>query len=175
MFFYSDTNPLLSWAEAQIPGADSRCKQIAVETKRIIETTGGNFSISEITLVEFHSNLFKWERDTGKPNFGSAEADLCLIQIMDWIFHGHIQVIKLAPKLIEKAMAYVRLATRNGSCPLKAWDALHLAQANEWAHSLGVVVNIVTNDNVFEKFLKSFPEFTEYVKVYDPLKKKFYP
>jgi len=174
-FYYCNANPLLRWAEAQIPGASPSYQRIAQETIRIIEAADTCFAISEITIVEFHSNLFTFERDTNRPNFGATEADQCLAQLMSWVVHGQIQVINQPPKLVEKAMAYVALASRKGACALKAWDAIHLVQANYWAHSINASVRIVTNDTVFREFLRAFPEFTEFVGVYDPLNKAFYP
>ena len=174
-FYYCNTNPLLRWAEARVPSASPSCQQIARETERIIEAAGSSFAISEITIVEFHSNLFVFERDTNQPNFGAAEADQCLEQLMRWINNGQIQVINQAPKLVEKAMAYVALATRNKACALRAWDAVHLVQAIYWARSISAYVHIVTSDSVFKKFLMAFPECSEFVKIYDPLKRVPYP
>jgi hypothetical protein len=94
---------------------------------------------------------------------------------MRWINRGQIEVINQAPKLVERAMAYVALATRKKACALKAWDAVHLVQAIYWARSMSTSVYIVTSDGVFSEFLRSFPEFIEFVGVYDPLKKHFYP
>ena len=175
IYYYSDANPLLRWAEAKVPKPSPRCQQIGQETERIIQATDTIFAISEITIAEFHSNLFKFERDTGMPDFGELEADRCLDQLMKWIVAGQIQVVDQAPKIIEKAMAYVRLATRNKACALRAWDAVHLTQANYWSRLMDAPVNIVTNDGVFLDFLRAFPEFTESIRVYNPLKKRFYP
>jgi hypothetical protein len=173
MFYYSDANPFLRWVDAQIPGATDDCQQVARELKRIVENPEDILALSETTIAEFHSNLFKLERESS--NFDPANVDKCLDQFMEWMLRYQIQVIIPTPKLVEKAMAYVRLATRSKKCALKAWDAVHLVEANEWAHSLNMPVSIITNDKVFSNFLRFFPEFVEFIRIYDPLRRKFYP
>ena len=173
--YYLDTNPLLDWADAQAGVVDARCQRIAAEVERIITDVGNSNAMSEITLAEFQTNLSKWERDSAKPDFNPSVADHCLDTLMRWITDSRIEILEQPPKLIEKAMAYVRFATREQMRDLRAWDAAHLYQACHWARSRGTIVHIMTSDEDFPKILDAFPEFTSYVKIYDPNTRTVYP
>lgn len=109
------------------------------------------------------------------PNFDSSHSDRCLDQLMRWIDSGRIEVLTQVPKLIEKALAYVRFATREKACGLRAWDAAHLIQACHWALSIGATVHIITSDTAFRDFLKAYPEFMNLIRVYDPHTKRVFP
>ena len=174
-FFYFNANPLLRWAEAQVSVASPSCKRIAEEVNRIIENSNNINAISEITIAEYQSKLFDWERDNSKVEFDLNKADECLHQLMKWIDNAQIEVLRQPHKLIEKAMAYTRSAAVEKACSLRAWDAAHLFQACDWAKTTGAIVNIVTNDKAFYKFIEVFPEFTAFVKIYDPESRKYTP
>jgi len=174
-FYYCDCDPLMRWSEAQVIGAPVDSTKIATEMVQIIEAADTYVGISEITIIEFYNQLSIYERDSKCPNFGISEAGKCQKQLMKWVTDGHLYVMELPPKLIEKAMTYVKLATRHGSCALRSWDATHLVQAISLARSMDVQVNIITRDGVFADFLRAFPEFTQYLAIYDPLQKKFLP
>ena len=173
--FYINTNPLLDWAEAQTVVADNRCQRIAAEVEGIIEDSNNVNSISEITLAEYQSNLSKWVRDNTKSDFDSSLADQCLERVMRWITNGNIQVLEQPPRLIERAMAYVRFTTREKMRNLRAWDAAHIYQACHWARSMNTIVEIVTSDEGFPAIIEAFPEFQLYIRIYNPDNRTVYP
>lgn len=174
-FFYFDANPLLRWAEKQYLVVSPSCERIASEVERIITNSNIINAISEITIVEYQSNLFNFERDSSKPQFDLDKVDRCFHQLMVWIAQGRIEVLEQPPKLIEKAMAYIRTAAVEKACSLRAWDAVHIYQSCEWAKTTGALVNIVTNDPAFYKFIKTFPEFASHLRIYNPETKKYHP
>ncbi len=174
-FFYFDANPLLRWAEAQASDADARCKRIAGEVNRLITHADNINAISEITIVEYQSNLFNWNRDSKKTQFDLEKVEHCFNQLMLWIDQGKIEVLKQPAKLIEKSIAYIRTAAIEKACSLRSWDALHLCQACDWAKKTRAIVNIVTNDPAFYKFIEVFPGFTAHVIIYNPETKKTFP
>ena len=166
--YYFDTNPLLRWAEARTAGRNARCQRIAAEVERLIDDTTNVKAISEITLAEFQNQLSTHERDNAEPSLDSSWHDQCLDTIMGWIVGGHLKVLEPPPNLIEKAMAYVRFATREKSRNFRAWDAAHLYQACHWARSIGTTVQLVTSDEDFRGILDDFPEFQRFVRIYNP-------
>lgn len=174
-FYYFDANPLLRWAETQASGADKSCIRIAEEVNRLIANSDNINAISEVTIIEYQSNLFDWNRDSEKPQFDLEKVQYCFNQLMVWISQGRIEVLELPSQLMEKALAYIRAAAIEKACSLRSWDASHLCQACDWAKKTRAIVNIVTNDPAFYKFIKVFPEFTAHVKIYNPATKKTYP
>lgn len=72
-------------------------------------------------------------------------------------------------------MAYVRTAAVEKACSLRAWDTVHLYQACDWAKTTGALVNIITNDLAFYKFIELFPEFTAFVKIHNPELRRYTP
>jgi hypothetical protein len=174
-FYYFDANPLLRWAETQALGADKRCITIAGEVSRLITNSDNTNAISEVTIIEYQSNLFNWYRNSEKPQFDLGKAHYCFNQLMVWIDQGRIEVLELPSKWAERALAYIRTAAMEQAGSLRSWDAAHLFQACDWAKETRALVNIVTNDPVFRKFIKVFPEFAAHVRIYDPATKKTYP
>lgn len=159
----------------QVSGADSRCIAIARQVNRIIMKNDCINAISEITISEYQSNLFDWVRDDSKPDFDLGKADDCSNQLMRWIDEGRIEVLGQPPKLIEKALAYVRTAAAEKACSFRAWDAVHLFQACDWAKTIGAVVNIITNDRAFYRYINAFPEFSAHVRLYNPETGRYHP
>jgi len=174
-FYYFDANPLLRWAETQASGADTSCTKIAGEVNRLIANSDNINAISEVTIIEYQSTLFNWYRDSEKSQFDLEKAHYCFNQLMVWIDQGRIEVLELPSKWIEKALAYIRTAAIEKAGSLRSWDAAHLFQACGWAKKTGAIVNIVTNDPAFYKFIKVLPEFAAHVKIYNPKTKKTYP
>jgi hypothetical protein len=76
---------------------------------------------------------------------------------MRWIADGQLQVLTPFPRMFETAMSYITLSHRQGRA-LRAWDAVHLCPATEWAREAATQVTILTGDSDFEEFLKLFPK-----------------
>jgi hypothetical protein len=165
--YYVDANPLLCSADAQIatPAAyDTKVAGVVVALVEGASTT----AISEITLLEVHSNICDHWRDTGRPEHDDPWADRALGQLMAWLGDGLLEVLPQPPKLPEMAMVNVEEITRRARIRLRAWDAAHLLHAVSWSRQLGEQVTFVTADRDFEKVLDSLPEFRPHVELLDP-------
>jgi predicted nucleic acid-binding protein len=173
-FYYCDTSALLRWSEAQVPGFDGFCGKAAKELERIIASADSIVSISEITLAEFQSNIYVFERSSDKPHFTVPKGEECLEQLMKWIDNGQIEVLNQPTKLIEKALSYSIIANRYKGYGLRAWDAAHIMQACEWSRSINAIVIIISTDPDFKDFLAALPEMKAYINVYDPGLRKLY-
>jgi len=166
--YYFNTNPLVSWAESKAPSPDPRSSKIGRCVEQLVNDPASITAVSEITLVEFHNKLCDHWRASETPQYDSAWADSVQAELMRWIADGQLVVLNQPPKLIEKAIAYVTFATREHGRRLKAWDAVHLFHASDWARDQGQKVNLVTSDADFPSILDVYPEFKEFVNILDP-------
>jgi hypothetical protein len=57
-------------------------------------------------------------------------------------------------------MSYITLAQGKGRA-LRAWDAVHLCRAAEWAREPGQTVSTLTGDTDFGAFLELFPKLRD--------------
>jgi hypothetical protein len=83
---------------------------------------------------------------------------------MQWIAQGRLTVLAPFPRMFETARSYITLAHGQGRA-LRAWDAVHLCRATEWARETGQMVSILTGDTDFGEFLELFPKLRDFVEV----------
>ncbi len=114
--------------------------------------------------MEFHSNLCGHRRNNVHSDHDDAWFDDVRYILMGWIANGRLEVLAEESRTIETAMSYISLAQEEGK-RLKAWDAVHLCRATQWARDIGERVTVVTGDGDFEAFLSLFPTFREFVEV----------
>ena len=160
---YCDANPLMRWAEAQAASADQRSITAA---ERVIELVNGStlVAISEVTLIEFHDNVNAHRRNNKPGDHDDVWLDRVQIGVMRWIANGQVVVLAPFPRMFETARSYITLAQSKGRA-LRAWDAVHLCRATEWARETGQTVTILTGDADFGKFLELFPKLRDFIEI----------
>jgi len=160
---YLDANPLMRWAEAQASSADQR----SITTgQRVDELINGDtlVAISEVTLIEFHDNVSAYRRNNKPGDHDDAWLSQVQTEVMRWVASGRLGVLAPFPRMFETAMSYITLARGEGRA-LRAWDAVHLCRATEWARETGQRVTILTGDADFGEFLELFPKLHDFVEV----------
>ena len=161
--YYLDANPLLRRAEAlRPPAAESRCLTVAANFAALEEDAENVWAISEVTLIEYHSNVSSILRDSSphRAAYDEAWAREAQALVLERVRDGRLQMLPLSPKAFEVAMRFITRATREHSRYLDSWDAVHVHQAERWARDTGDRVKIVTNDKDFRRLFEVFPEFS---------------
>jgi predicted nucleic acid-binding protein len=158
---YLDTNPLIRWAESQAASAHQRSTTAGQRVEELIhgETV---VAISEITLIEFHDVVCTYCRSNKPGDHDPAWLSGVQESLMTWIADGSLLVLPPFPRMYETAMSYITLVLSQGR-RLKAWDAIHLCRATEWARETESRVTIVSGDADFETFLKLFPTLRGFI------------
>jgi hypothetical protein len=160
---YLDANPLMRWAEAQATSADERSTTAAARVEELI-SGDDTIAISEVTLIEYHDNISVYRRNNKPGDHDDDWLARSRTQPMQWIADGRLTVLAPFPRMLDTAMSYISLAQGQGRA-LRAWDAVHICRATEWARETGEPVSIVTGDSDFEEFLALFPKLRDFVKV----------
>lgn len=170
MHVYFDTNPLMRWAEAQVPAPEPRPAKIGLEVEKILGDSTNTCAVSEITLIEFFNNVcIYWrQNEPNKKQYNRAWVVAVQGAFMKWIAEGRLMVLPIYPRLFERAIIYVEAATAEHKSSLRSWDAAHLCSALEWAMALGERVQLVTNNGDMSKFIALYPEFSSSIELYDP-------
>ncbi len=161
---YLDTSALMRRAEALAHDASTRNKTIAPQIMSILDDPTRLLACSELTLVEYHNNLTTNWRNGQLPGcdqiwWASARSDL-----LDRVASGVVRVLPTPPKAIEQTMSLVTAATRDHGGALRAWDALHVVVAANWAHAAGGMVELVTSDGDFDPVLE-IAGFDKHLKI----------
>jgi predicted nucleic acid-binding protein len=160
---YFDANPLMRWAEAQAASASERSTTASQRVEELL-AAGATVAISEITLIEFHDNVCAYRRNNKPGDHDDEWLQKTQTEVMNWIADGRLSVLAPVFHMVETAMSYITLAQSRGQA-LRAWDAVHLCRATEWAHETGGKVTIVTGDADFGKFLGLFPKLGDFVAI----------
>jgi hypothetical protein len=150
---YLDTSALMRWSEGQSAGTTERNKKIAPVLESLLDDPARSVACSEITILEFHSNLSDRLRSASEPQYDDAWWGLARNGVLNRIADRQIAVLPIPPRAFEHVMALITAATTLGR-KLRAWDALHTVVAAEWATSSGTTVEIVTSDADFSVVLE---------------------
>jgi len=153
----------MRWAEAQASSADQRS---LIAAKRVEELINGATlaAISEVTLIEFHTNVCIFRRHNKPGDHDDAWLERVQTEVMRWIANGDLTVLAPTPRMFETAMSYITLAQSKGRS-LRAMDAAHLCRATEWARETGQMVTVLTGDPDFGDFLMLFPRFRDFIEI----------
>lgn len=166
-FTYLDTSALMRWASATSGSPSDRDERGRKAVDRLLAGPS-QVGASPVTIAEYTSVLFDHVRsqEDWASFFDAKDADRCTEQFMKWLSDGSITVRPLGRRAFEMGMAYVGMVGKTGK-KMRGWDAIHLYEAGRWARDLGQKVAIATSDKDFEKMIKLYPEFGDYVEVID--------
>jgi hypothetical protein len=146
---YLDTSALMRWSEGRSANTTERNKKIAPVLQSMLADPGRSFACSELTILEFHSNLSDRLRDQNEAHYDDEWWTSARNDVLDRIADRHILVLPTPPRAFEHVMALITTATSVLGRKLRAWDALHAVVAAEWANATGSVVEVVTSDADF--------------------------
>lgn len=166
---YLDTSPLMRWVEADVPTPRPRDVAVAHDLEGLLGSPGLVLALSELTLLEFRSNVSKDWRTTnaGYAQFDAAWAQRSNVRLMEKVANREILVVPEPVRAAEHAATLVDLATADHSIALGTWDAIHLITASAWAERAGETVSLYTTDDGFQRFVGRYPEFATFVQVMD--------
>jgi hypothetical protein len=167
---YLDANPLMRIAESDGAPPEHRSLRIEANVTPLIESADIVTAISQVSILEVHTNACKYVRQTEADfqRYDDAWLDRTMSQLMEWISGGSLIVRQAPPNVMLKAIAIVERATREARRNLRSWDAVHLIYACQWAREEGRQVELVSNNGDFRAFLDTFPEFASLVNLVDP-------
>lgn len=168
--FYLDTNPLLRWAEAKRPEtAEARCLAVSSALETMLADRDAVLAASEITLIEFHSNVHVIWRDEQpkRAPFNTEWLREAQAALMRLVQSDELHLLRLSPKAFELAMRYITIAAREHGRHLDSWDAVHIHQAERWARTVDSQVTFVSHDRQLRNFFDLFPEFGEHLDLLD--------
>lgn len=151
-------------AEATVPNPSARNRKICDRVDEILDDPNTTVAISEHTLLELHNNITTDWRNTQVPEYNQEWAEQCLVDVMELIADGTLEIVPIPPKAAEHAMTLVTIATRDYGNKFRAWDAVHLLTATAWAWEIGSVVKLTNTDTDFENFIELFPHFKAYIE-----------
>ena len=152
-YTYLDTSALMRKADASASTMVARVQKMQPVLQSIFADETRIFACSELTILDFHSNITTNYRSQALPDCDyewwlGARADL-----FQRIGDGQITVLPTPPKAAEHVMALVTLATSEHGRALHAMDAMHVVIAARWAYDIGARVEILTSDTDFDAAL----------------------
>jgi hypothetical protein len=150
---YLDTSALMRRAEGVATIATDRNNAIAPVLAGIMADSNRKFACSELTLLEFHSNITTNLRSSANPSWDYDWWRTARGTLLGDIGAQKIEILPPPPKSTEHVMALVTLATQQHGRALKAWDAMHAVVAGRWAYDNSANVVILTSDDDFDKAL----------------------
>lgn len=166
--YYFDANPLIYWALGRAGSSEAYEQTSAANFERLV-ANGDSLACSAPTLAEFMSTVWSVVRSE-KPKvnfFGEAEANSAMESLMGLMGNGRLRVQNLHPRAFEVGIAVVAAGTREQKGAFRAWDAIHLFEACQWARTIDQEVIVATADSDFSNIIAAFPEFGTYVSVLD--------
>jgi hypothetical protein len=150
---YLDTSALMRRAEGAARTSTARNAKIRPVLDAILAEPSRIFACSELTLLEFHSNITTNLRSNVNADWDYEWWTEARQVLLEDIGSGRIEVLQAPPKYAEHVMSLVTIATQEHHRALKAWDAMHAVIAGRWAYELGTDVVILTSDDDFDKAL----------------------
>lgn len=156
---YLDTSALMRRAESLASPATARNALIGPLLEGMIRDPARKIGCSEVTLLEFHTNVTTNFLRSSDPQFDQTWWDEAIGQIMDDLGSGRIEVLEVPPKATEHVMSLVTVATGAMNRKLRAWDAMHAVAAAKWAEESGETVTILTTDTDFDVALNVMAGF----------------
>lgn len=148
LYTYLDTTALMRRAEAAAEFPTARNKLIDSVLVDIFDDERRRFGCSELTLLEFHTNVTTNLR-SDISQFDHEWWERAVAVVMSDLASGRIQVLEAPPKAAEHVMSLVTVATGKRKRALRAWDAMHAVVAARWAEDIDHSVEILTSDSDF--------------------------
>lgn len=153
VYTYLDTSALMRRADAVARTKTPRVQKMQPILQKIFSALDRVFACSELTLLEFHSNITKNYRSQDLPDCDYEWWLRVRADLFREIGGGRILVLPTPPKAAEHVMSLVTLATREHGRALNAMDAMHVVIAARWAYDIDANVEILTADTDFDAAL----------------------
>ncbi|WP_157008897.1 hypothetical protein [Agromyces laixinhei] len=150
---YLDTGVLLRRAEATASPMSARVGAIKPHLDELFADDSVELGCSDITLMEFHSNLSGDLRSTEYPQWDFAWYQAAQESVYRLVADGTIAVLPTPSHCLELAMTLISEATIAHQRALHSWDAAHAIVAAQWAYDRGQSVEIYSGDSDFEVLL----------------------
>lgn len=150
LYTYLDTSALMRRADMAAGSTLPRILKMEPFLLGIFADPDRVFALSEITLLEFHSNITTNLRSASLPDRDLEWWSSVHHQLLDEIGAGRISVLPIPPKATEQVIYLLTIATRDHGRALHAMDAMHAVIAGRWALTLNQDVEVLTSDSDFE-------------------------
>lgn len=161
---YLDTSALMRRAEGLASTVSGRNLAIRPVIDGVLNDPGRILACSDLTIIEYHSNLTTHLRADDRHHFDLAWWAAARLDLLSAIGAGRITVLPTPPKAFEQVMSLITTATLKYGKALKAWDALHVSIAARWSFELGQKVDFVTSDTDF-RLLIDFSGFAPHLAI----------
>ena len=96
-------------------------------------------------------------------DYDQDRAQRSFTNLMELVAEGEVEVVPVPPKAADRAMTLVTIATRDHNIAFRVGDVLHLLMAAARATRTGSVVDLITTDTDFERFISHFRDFRSHV------------
>lgn len=163
-YTYLDTSALMRRAESVASESTARNALIRPVLEGIMADPARRFGCSEMTLLEFHTNVTTNLLRSSDPQYSHFDQTWwgeAIGQLMADLASGRIHVLEAPPKAAEHVMSLVTVATGALKRKLRAWDAMHAVVAARWAEESGETVTILTSDSDFDVALNVMAGFEQ--------------
>lgn len=147
---YLDTGVLLRRAEAFAEPMSPRVAAIKPHLDALFQDPSVELGCSDITLMEFHSNLNADLRSGEFPQWDFAWYQSAQENVFRLVADGQLTIVPTPAHCFELAMALISEATITQKRALHSWDAAHTIIAAQWSYKRGEAVEIYSGDSDFE-------------------------
>src|SRR3954469_15394190 len=119
---YLDTSALMRRGEGLASVASARNLAIKPVIEQVLNDAGRVLACSDLTLIEFHSNLTTHLRADERPQFDMAWWASSRLDLLSAVGEKRISVLPTPPKAFEQVMSLITTATLKHGKALRAWD-----------------------------------------------------
>lgn len=164
---YLDTNALIYLAQCSVGNPAPEHVHCGLRVQTLLDQSAPLVAVTPVGLIEFHDVLAKLWRssDPNDAQFDQQWVEAEQIRLMSLISSGRIEILAPPSHMEEKALSFITMATSDYGMNFRAWDAIHLTCALQWAKELNSPVGFWTADKQFRKFIKAFPFFQKYIRL----------
>lgn len=163
---YFDACSLAYQAEARFAGCVSMAADVGPMVDGLMSDGGRTSYTSDLAIHEFRSTLAKLVRST-EPHLKNLDAAWMwdsVTELMRRVRAGELTVVNTEPGVYPHASTLVDMAARDGLA-FGLWDTVHLLNAVALSVEHKSVVDLVTADQGFKKFVDYRPHFSKAVNV----------
>jgi hypothetical protein len=161
---YLDTSALLDWLESSAGASTPKAQVCGPKVSALLADPTRECGIGELAIIETLNGVHTLWRDTAMAGYGAAWARASQATLLETVAGGRIRILETGPQDIEHALMLVTKMTEEGR-NFRAWDAMHLRSAVQWARSSSEVVHLVTSNGDFQGFLDLHPSFRRHLQL----------